>query len=439
MKIGIFTDTYHPSINGIVYVVDSTKRYLEARGHEVYIFCPARSMRPHAQSKKYHEDEHVIRFPSIKGVLYDENDLSFFFPPAVLRRIKELELDVIHFVTTGQVGILGVFAASNYGVPLVAQHCTDIYEYIEHYSNKRILFMLLASVATVPFSMRLSSKELKEIISSYRPRRSTLQWNSELIERLTTFVYARCDVVIALSRKSKEQLESWQRTPEQHYDVTLLPNGVDALPETAGGRQNVRQRFGFAPDDHVIGFVGRLGSEKNLALLIPMLARVREHVPSAKLLIVGGGEMADQLAEQAHTAGVEDAVVLSGPLPRQELGDVYAAMDCFVFPSVTDTQGWVLHEAAHAGLPIVLTDPGVSEVVRDDYNGYLAEVSADSLAESVTAILGDPKRRRTFGARSRQLAANYSEAGQLAKLVELYEAALRRRDSASKANEAAAD
>ncbi|NCU39223.1 glycosyltransferase family 4 protein, partial [Candidatus Saccharibacteria bacterium] len=46
MRIGLFTDTYRPSINGIVFVVETLKKRLEEQGHEVFIFCPAKSIRP---------------------------------------------------------------------------------------------------------------------------------------------------------------------------------------------------------------------------------------------------------------------------------------------------------------------------------------------------------------------------------------------------------
>ena len=64
MRIGLFTDTYRPSINGIVFVVESTKKHLEALGHEVYVFCPARSIRPSKHALEFDEDEHIIRFPT---------------------------------------------------------------------------------------------------------------------------------------------------------------------------------------------------------------------------------------------------------------------------------------------------------------------------------------------------------------------------------------
>ena len=74
MRIGLFADTYRPSINGIVYVVESTKKHLEGLGHEVYIFCPARSIRPSKHAEEFDEDEYIIRFPSIKGAFYDDYD-----------------------------------------------------------------------------------------------------------------------------------------------------------------------------------------------------------------------------------------------------------------------------------------------------------------------------------------------------------------------------
>ncbi|MFS8119954.1 MAG: glycosyltransferase, partial [Microcoleus sp.] len=129
MRIGIFTDTYRPSINGIVFVVESTKQQLEALGHEVYVFCPARSFRPSKHADILEEDGHIIRFSSVKGAFYDDYDTSLFFPPRVLRRIRELDLDVIHFLTPGQVGIMGVYAAYKTDTALVAQHCTDLRQY----------------------------------------------------------------------------------------------------------------------------------------------------------------------------------------------------------------------------------------------------------------------------------------------------------------------
>ena len=71
-------------------------------------------------------------------------------------------------------------------------------------------------------------------------------------------------------------------------------------------------------------------------------------------------------------------------------------MNVFTFPSLKDTQGWVLHEAAHAGKPIVIIDKEVSEVVKDGVNGYFAENNPESVAEKVIAILKSPKNKQNL-------------------------------------------
>ncbi|MEP6710091.1 MAG: glycosyltransferase, partial [Candidatus Saccharibacteria bacterium] len=180
MRIGLFTDTYRPSINGIVFVVESLKKHLEAEGHEVFIFCPARSMRPSQHVARFDEDEHVIRFPSIKGAFYDDYDTSLFFPPRVLSQIRDLDLDVIHFFTPGQVGLMGVYASFKTNTPLIAQHCTDLREYVEHYRANMLLPGLLALVGILPFTVKINGKDLRHIMKLYRPRRGRVQWNIDI-------------------------------------------------------------------------------------------------------------------------------------------------------------------------------------------------------------------------------------------------------------------
>src|SRR5664279_878956 len=174
MRIGLFTDTYRPSINGIVFVIESLKKNLEEQGHEVFIFCPGRSIRPSHNSLFFEEDEHVVRFPSIKGAFYDDYDTSLFFPPRVLSQVKALNLDVIHFFTPGQVGLMGAHIAFRADIPLVAQHCTDLREYVEHYRNGSLLPGLLALVAMLPFTVKVDGKDIRlSLIHISEPTRRT--------------------------------------------------------------------------------------------------------------------------------------------------------------------------------------------------------------------------------------------------------------------------
>ncbi len=425
MRIGLFTDTYRPSINGIVFVVESLKRELEAKGHEVYIFCPARSIRRTKNARIFKENNHVIRFPSVKGAFYDDYDTSLFFPPRVLRQIRDLDLDIIHFFDPGQVGLMAVYAAYKTDTPLVAQHSTDLREYVEHYRDMLLLPGFLTLIAFLPTVVKLNGHDLKEIIKLYRPRRGAVAWNIDIVERMVTLVYSKCDAVIALSRKSKAQLESWQHADHYIYDVTLLPNGVNAIKKpTPKQLADFRTEWGLSQKDEIIGFVGRLGSEKNLQLLLKSFDRIAKARPKAKLLFVGDFEFREVLEKLAADSRYTNRIIFTGALPRETLGRVYASMTVFVFPSLTDTLGWAIHEAALAGLPLVLIDRDLSEVMEDGVNGYFAKNQIKDLADKVIDILKSPKKQAEFGRASQQLARRFSEKRQVGKLVKLYEQAI---------------
>ena len=423
MRIGLFTDTYRPSINGIVFVVESLKRELENLGHEVYVFCPAKSMSPSKQAELLNEDadSRIIRFPSIKGAFFDDYDTSVFFPPAVQRRIKELELDIVHVFTPSQIGLVGVKAAKKNNIPLVIQHCTDIYEFVDHYPAVLPGALALAGIV-FPMSVRLRGHDLLEIAKLYKPRAGVTKWNKDIIESVITILYSKADAVIALCRKSCKQLKSWQYDDYQ-YELVLMPNGVNALPRpTKTEVKAFREQWNLAEDDEIFGFVGRLGEEKNLPLLIKSFERhIANKRPKAKLLFVGDFEYRKTLEEMAAATKYADRIIFTGAMPREKLGLAYSVLDVFAFPSLKDTQGWVLHEAAHAGLPIVLVDKELSEVVQDGVNGFIANDNPTSFGRAIITLLEDANKRQEFGAVSKKLAAKFTESRQVKKLEKLYQ------------------
>lgn len=420
MRIGLFTDTYHPATNGIVAVVDITRKQLELAGHEVYVFCPG--VRSDEMTRN---DPQVIRFPSLPSGLFDDNRVSMFFPPRVMRQIRELELDVIHFFTPLQVGLMGVYAAQRTGAVLVGQHSTDFYQYVEHYPQ--VLPGLLALGTTLPFTVKFDGVDVRTLLSMYRPHRESVQWNRGIVEKCMALIYGRCDAVVALSRKNMKQLKAWRG--EYFYDVVLMPTGVDALPKsTTSEQKEFRDTWGIAKTDELIGYIGRLGAEKNLDLVVDAFRRLAPKRPNLKLLFVGDFDYRDELEQLAAQTGYGERVIFTGRMPRDELDVAYRQLDVFIFPSMTDTQGLVVHEAAAAGCPLVLVDRYVSEVLHDGVNGYYASESGLGIARKVAKILDDPELKKQFGAESRKLARVYSEKSQIAKQLELYRQLLQARD-----------
>ncbi len=139
---------------------------------------------------------------------------------------------------------------------------------------------------------------------------------------------------------------------------------------------------------------------------------------------MGDFDYRETLENLAEETGYGERVIFTGKLPRNDLGTVYATLDIFLFPSTTDTQGLVVHEAALAGCPLVLVDKGLSEVIIDGENGFFANENGLSIARKSAEILDDPALKARFAKRSCELAQNYSETKQVGKQIALYKTLL---------------
>lgn len=430
MKIGLFTDSYRPATNGIVYVVDITRRELEALGHEVYVFAPAANLRNHV-TEIDRDDPRVIHFPAIKGVGFSESQLSLFFPPRILKKIRELKLDVLYFLTTGQVGAMAAYAARKTNAVLVGQHSTDVYEYARNYPLMTAVALPAASMI-LPMALELTPEQRKLLAKAYVPpvskhSRANSSLPANVIGATISVLYSACDATIALSRKSAKQLSMLAEKNHQSLNLQVIPTGVNALPVADEKTvQSFREGLGLVSTDEVVLYVGRLGEEKNLAMLIPMMEKLIIKRPNAKMVFVGDFDFRETLEEMAAASRAAGKVLFAGRLPRDELSMAYQAADVFVFPSLTDTQGLVIQEAAHTGLPLVLCDSDLSECFEDGQNGFLAKNTPRDVAGKVATILSDDKLRARFSAHSKKLAESLSERTQTEKVVALFRRILKK-------------
>src|SRR3984885_16256629 len=136
--------------------------------------------------------------------------------------------------------------------------------------------------------------------------------------------------------------------------MILIEHGLDA-PAPARSRADTRARFNLPPSAPVLLNVGRLAAQKNQDVLIRALACL----PQAHLVIAGSGPQHEAFHELAVTLGVDDRLHMPGSLPADDIDDLYAAADLFVFPSTRETFGLAAVEAAMAGLPMVAADLAV--------------------------------------------------------------------------------
>lgn len=409
MRIGFFTDSYLPKIDGIVFSIESFRAELEAQGHEVYIFAPSPTLRHKEKS------DHVIRFPAFKGLFFEDYPTSVFFPPQAIQKIKQYNLDIIHYHTPGQIGLLGAYFALRSKTPLVTTYHTDLYEYVSHYPN--VLPGSLALSLLAPFITQGGLSDFRTAFSNIKPERNVEAWNKKIVMRGMTMLHNYCDRVIAPSRKIEKMLLQWGTKS----GVRVLPTGVDPIPTTPEKIEKFRKKHRIEKNDRIIISVGRLGSEKNFDMLITAFNMIVLQNPNAKLLLIGEHEYRAKLEARAADLDVADRVIFTGYIKHNDIGAAYAAAHLFAFPSTTDTQGLVLHEAAAAGLPIVMVDHEITEVVQDKVNGLFARNGAKDLARKMNHILSNEKLRTEMSEKSAALAGKYSAHNQAERLLHLYQ------------------
>lgn len=425
MRIGIFTDSYRPQVNGVVYVTEILRRNLEDLGHEVFIFAAAAGF-----NTKTETDPQIIRFPAIQRFPYKDFNVALFFPPAVVKKIDQKQLDVIHCLTPGPIGLMGMYASEQLKIPVISEYCTDLFEYVQRYSLS--FPSIIAMGLVLPFAFKASREEMREILSGWRPKRSIGAWNQEMVKNNLNVLHEHCDAVIVHSRKSAEQLASWQN--ETKYPIINIPTGVDPIPgATKSDIEAFCKQWQIDPKDEVLLYIGRIAAEKNLDLLVNMMGELIKWRPNAKMLFVGDFDYRAELEAKAAASPAKDRILFVGRIEREKLGVPLGLAKLFVFPSMTDTQSLTLHEAALASLPIVMIDEAVTEVVHEGTSGLFAKNDPLDFADKVRTILENPELRVSLGKAAQKLAGRFTEAGQTKKVAELYEEIIEKRKVA-KAN-----
>lgn len=195
--------------------------------------------------------------------------------------------------------------------------------------------------------------------------------------------------------------------------VVAVPNGADPLPSGPPVPKSGPR----------ILFVGRVAPEKGIVLMLDAFTIVEREVPGAELMIVGDWRKSPVLRQRLRLAARRHNVTLVGEVDRQKLGPYYESADVFCFPSLTDTQALVLHEAAHAGLPIVSVDPELQLVCESPGNARFTRPNPASLSNGLVAMLRDcaiSDVRADMETRGRELAARFTIANQSAKMMDVY-------------------
>jgi len=210
------------------------------------------------------------------------------------------------------------------------------------------------------------------------------------------------DRIVAISPAIRDELLLEHRIgrPEQYR---IVPLGFDlsalsAIDERV--RAAARASLGIDASAHVVTTVGRLTAIKQHHLFLETARLVTSQDPAALFLIAGDGELRAELEQTARDFGLADRVRFLGW--RRDLDVIYGASDVFLLTSRNEGTPVALIESLAAGVPGVSTDVGgVRDVITNDVGALAPYGDAAELANAVTALVGDPVRRRTMGDRGR--------------------------------------
>jgi glycosyltransferase involved in cell wall biosynthesis len=252
------------------------------------------------------------------------------------------------------------------------------------------------------------------------PDRRRVMWTETALVR-------GIDRVVAVSDETRANMIRYLHVPAER--IVVIPNGVEAPPETTEAqRLAARAEFGIAADAPLVVAVARLQPQKAIDRLIEAAALVRERVPAARFLVVGGGALEADLRVLVRDRGLDGVFHLAGL--RMDPHVFLAAADVFALSSDWEGMPMSLLEALALGKPTACPDVGdVAKAVRTGETGILVRPGdATALADALTELLADPAGARAMGARGRALFGECFDAATMTRrYTQLFEEVLCRK------------
>lgn len=371
MKLALFSDTFHPQVNGVARTLKRLTNYLETNEVEYKVIMPSFEVSPKTAQDQYYAMKSLPLF------LYPECRLAIPQLRALNGELHKFKPDLLHVATPFNIGLFGMRYGKKEKIPMIASYHTNFDRYLVHYHLDLLL----------PLLWRY------------------LQWFHRPFEKI--FVPSE-ETRNVLYSKSFINVEIWSR-------------GVDCNMFTPQNRDySVREKYNISKK-YIFLYVGRLAPEKGLDVLQEIINKLPSSLKECvHWLIVGDGpdrNVVDQW-EKKHSN-----VTCTGYLSGEELARVYASSDLFVFPSSTETFGNVVLEAAASGLPAMVADSGgVTEIVQDGVTGCICKArEPHSFIQNIISIMEDPTLLRSMKIKARNYAMTKSWSFIFGNLLMQYE------------------
>lgn len=339
IRLALFTDTFAPQMNGVSRTLERLVAAVRDRGGAVRTFT---TTDPEAIA-----DPSVRRYDSLPFWAYPQLRLAAPSRADVMRELAGFCPTLVHAATPFGVGLAGRAAARTLDVPMVTSYHTSFGAYAQYYH--------LGALST--------------------PGWAFLRWFHNSGRRTYAPSYAICD----------------ELTERGFRDVALWSRGVDTASFSPTFRsRNGRYEMGADDNTVVIGYVGRLALEKGIDVLLAAIPRVLERTTRpVRFAFVGDGPY----EEECRTRALPNTVFL-GRRTGRALAELYASMDVFAFPSITDTFGNVLLEAGASHLAIAAADAGPTRELLGDAGATLfTPGDPDALANALVTLIDNDRAR----------------------------------------------
>jgi len=357
MNILFTTIGFYPAEawGGPVKIVDQNARELQRRGHHVTVAATNLADKHHRITPRssrstvdglgvhYLETRNLPTWPGTLGPTW--------LAPAAVMRLQQMlaAADIVHVNATRNAVSLGAMRiAARVGTPTVLQpHGT-----------------------------------LPHIVNSVRLKRA---FDALVLRRLLKKV----DYFIAGQPAERSQILAVGAASDR---IRTIPNGIDSEQKKFPPAGQFRRRYGIAPEQTVILFLGRINRKKGTDLLVQAFARLSESQRKQLQLVVAGPDDG-QLAEVKRLVRehrLDDAVLLPGLLTGDDVWAAYADADLFVLPCRVDTFPMAIVEACSAGLPMVVTETCEIAHLLDGKAAKIVPVDVDAIAEGIRTVLDSP-------------------------------------------------
>lgn len=332
MKIALFSDTYAPDINGVATSTKILRNALIQLGHDVLIVTtelPSDSVYIDSPS------DNILRVPGVElSKLYGYRACKMYSFKG-MKEIKQFGTQLIHCQTEFGVGIFSRIVAQSLDIPIIYTYHTMWSDY-SHY--------------LLPIKSNMVDSLLKK-----------------MIQRFSAINGSICTELIVPSSKTALALKEYGLKKE----VNIIPTGLE-LKRFDPKYKNIERINEIIKeynlnDKFVLTFLGRIGKEKNIDMIINALKDIDNDFV---FLIVGGGPYLDELKSIVRSLGM-DNVIFTGPKDPYYVPDFYHVSDIFISASLSETQGLTFIEAMATGTPVLAHhDKNLEGVIHDGNNGF---------------------------------------------------------------------